>query len=123
MSRKIPSTSRRPHQIHKGVDVGLALPARGCVPGVVVDVNARSPRLDGRDDRTEPAQPAWQVAVKVELVALVYADAWVSMPEHQTIEPAKLAEAVVEKRVERVAAGPAVVDSLVAHHHERAAER
>ena len=54
-------------------------------------------------DVAQARQPAGHVAVEIELVALVHADARIGVPEHDAVVAAELPLAVVEKGVHRVA--------------------
>jgi hypothetical protein len=44
------------------------------------------------------------------------------VPEHEAVVAAKLAEAVIEERLDGESPLPAVVERLVAQHHEAAGE-
>src|SRR5262249_47524030 len=97
-----------------GVADGLA-PGAG-VPGVVVDEDAYAEPLDRLDELVDPGD----VAVEVELIALVDPDYRVGVPEDDGIPAAELALGLVEEPVGREAAGLVVVEEVVPEPDEGA---
>ena len=91
------------------------LPPRADVPGVVVDEDAQAERLELRDELADPGD----VAVVVELVAIVDTDHGICVPEHDPVEAAELTLRLRAEALGREAAGLVVEEKLVPEPGER----
>ena len=111
------------HQLDQRLQVGLAFAPRAGVPGIVVNIDPGAAFLDRGDGASQAGQSARHVAIEIELIAVVHADARVGVPEHEAVVAAELAEAVVQELMDPVGAAARIVEGLVAHHDEAAGER
>ena len=73
--------------IRQAVDVAPGLATRAGVPRIVIDENPHAPLVTGAADAAQGRESAGQVAVRVELVAIVDGDPGIGRPEEHGDDP------------------------------------
>ena len=108
------------HHLGQRVYIRFGFPPGTCVPRVIININPDTATVTTAHNTSHSMQSAGQIAIKIELVAFIHADARVRLPQHDTVIATKFPVSFIQKTIHRITSGPEVVKLLIPDHDKTA---